>query len=127
MKILENPRKLKNSPNLLLLFVKFKFFFEFSKKITKNYSFFELCFEGMLRFVFDDDVAQVVIGVVDVDVVLADAVDGVPGERNFVVENGDSAKARGGHGTCEKTSRHFRTFGVTVKGLDGDVVLGVVG
>ena len=34
MKILENPRKRKNSPNLLLLFVKIRKILEFSKKIT---------------------------------------------------------------------------------------------
>ncbi len=34
MKILQNPRKFKNSPNLLLLFVKITKFLEFSKKIT---------------------------------------------------------------------------------------------
>ena len=34
MKILQNPRKLKNSPNLLLLFVKITKFLEFSIKIT---------------------------------------------------------------------------------------------
>ena len=39
----QNLRKFKNSPNLLLLFVKITKFLEFSKKITiKNYSFFEL-------------------------------------------------------------------------------------
>ena len=32
--MLENPRKFKNSPNLLLLFVKITKFLEFSKKIT---------------------------------------------------------------------------------------------
>ena len=32
--MLEHPRKFKNSPNLLLLFVKITKFFEFSKKIT---------------------------------------------------------------------------------------------
>ena len=32
--MLENPRKLKNSPNLLLLFVKITKFLEFSKSIT---------------------------------------------------------------------------------------------
>ena len=32
--MLENPRKFKNSPNLLLLFVKITKFIEFSKKIT---------------------------------------------------------------------------------------------
>ena len=43
MKMLENPRKLKKSPNLLVLFVKISKFLEFSKKITmKNDSFFEL-------------------------------------------------------------------------------------
>ena len=36
MKILENPRKLKNSPNLLLLFVKVTKFLKFSKKITRK-------------------------------------------------------------------------------------------
>ena len=42
--MLENPRNFKNSPNLLLLFVKIRKILEFSKKITKkNYSFFELC------------------------------------------------------------------------------------
>ena len=34
MKILENPRKLKSSANLLLLYVKITQFLEFSKKIT---------------------------------------------------------------------------------------------
>ena len=34
MKILKNPRKLKNSPNLLLLFVKITKFLEFSIKIS---------------------------------------------------------------------------------------------
>ena len=42
MKILENPRKLKNSPNLLVLFVKIGKIVEFSKTKTKNYSFFKL-------------------------------------------------------------------------------------
>ena len=32
--MLENPRKFKNSPNLLVLFVKITKFLEFSKKIT---------------------------------------------------------------------------------------------
>ena len=41
--MLENPRKFKNSSNLLLLFVKITKFLEFSNKITKNHSFFELC------------------------------------------------------------------------------------
>ena len=54
--MLENPRKFKNSPNLLLLFVKIRKVLEFSKKITiknessiywarpiSDYSFFELC------------------------------------------------------------------------------------
>ena len=34
--MLENPRKLKNSPNLLLLFAKITKFLEFSKKITRK-------------------------------------------------------------------------------------------
>ena len=34
MEILQNPRKLKNSPNLLLLFVKITKFWGFSKKLT---------------------------------------------------------------------------------------------
>ena len=43
--MLENHRELKNSPNLLLLFVKITKFLEFSEKNnSKNYSFFELCF-----------------------------------------------------------------------------------
>ena len=45
--MLENPKKFKNSPNLLLIFVKITKFLEFFKKITiKNYSFFELCLLG---------------------------------------------------------------------------------
>ena len=41
--MLENPKKFKNSPNLLVIFVKITKFLEFSKKITiKNYSLFEL-------------------------------------------------------------------------------------
>ena len=44
MKNFKNSRKFKNSPNLLLLFVKITKFLEFSKKNNyKNYSFFELC------------------------------------------------------------------------------------
>ena len=38
--MLENPKKFKNSPNLLVIFVKITKFLEYSKKITiKNYSF----------------------------------------------------------------------------------------
>ena len=36
MRILQNPRKFKNSPNLLLLFVKIAKFLEFSIKITRK-------------------------------------------------------------------------------------------
>ena len=50
MKMLENPRKFKNSPNLFPLFVKITKFLEFSKKITiKNYSFFKLCLKWIAK------------------------------------------------------------------------------
>ena len=48
--MLENPRKFKNSPNLLLLFVKITKFWEFSKKNNyKNYIFFELWYYPFVK------------------------------------------------------------------------------
>ena len=49
MTILEKPRKLKNSPNLLVLFVKITKFFEFSKKITIKTIVFSNSGIGMFR------------------------------------------------------------------------------
>ena len=51
MEILENSRKLKNPPNLWLLFVKITKFLEFSKKNNyKSYSFFKLWRETCCQF-----------------------------------------------------------------------------
>ena len=53
MKILESPKKLKNSPNLLLLFLKITKFLEFSKKKNyKNHSFFTTLIQSPRNYEF---------------------------------------------------------------------------
>ena len=68
MKMLQNPRKLKNSPNLLVLFVKVTKFLEFSKKITIKTIVFSnsvpclLPAHRWLPQIFDDEAVDIVHG-----------------------------------------------------------------